>query len=42
MKQVIYQQNSKEHGHVGQTCVYWGEGEEMGWIWNVGLANENS
>ena len=28
MAQMIYQENRKDHGHVGQTCVCWREGEE--------------
>ena len=33
MAQMIYLQNRKDHGHVGQTCVCQGEG--VGWIFLI-------
>ena len=42
MAQMIYLRNRKDHGHVGQTHVCWGEGEEgVGWIRSLGLVDEN-
>ena len=42
MAQMIYRQNRKDHGHLGQTPVCWGEGERVGWIGSLGLVDENS
>ena len=41
MAQMIYLQNRKDHGLIGQTCVCRGEGEGMGWIGSLGLEDEN-
>ena len=38
----FYQQNRKNHGHIGQTCVCQEKGEGMGWTGNLGLVDENS
>ena len=37
---MIYVQNRKDHGHVGQTRVCQGEG--VGWIGSLELVDENS
>ena len=42
MAQMIYLQNRKDHGHVGQTHVCWGAEERVGWIGNLRLVDENS
>ena len=42
MAKMIYLQNRKDHGHVGQTCVCRGEGKGVGWIESLGFIDENS
>ena len=42
MAQTIYLQNRKDHGHIGETPVYQGKGEGVGWSGNLGLVDENS
>ena len=41
MAQMIYLKNRKDHGHVGQTHVWEGEEEGVGWIGNLELVDEN-
>ena len=38
---MIYLQNRKDHGHIGQTRVCWGEREGVGWIGCLALSDEN-
>ena len=38
---MIYLQNRKDHEHVGQPHVCWGEGEGVGWTGSLGLVDEN-
>ena len=38
---MIYLKKRKDHGHVGQTYVWEGEEEGVGWIGNLELVDEN-
>ena len=40
MAQMMYLQNRKDHGHVGQTHVCQQEGERVGWTGSLGLVDE--